>query len=151
MTHGKSRTEHVTDSDRRLSDHEWRLKMAAEGKAIYVPGLSDEEVKAKLKKKQLGGPVNVPVPTWPDYPDAISPIEAWEQAQAVRCGNHAKTPEQQEPAMINFSVTEDQYRKFQQATGEAPYLLEHAGHVFDFLVSLQAELLPNSWTDFRLT
>ena len=40
--------------------------------------------------------------------------------------------------MINFSVTEDQYRRFEQATGEAPYLLAHAGHVFDFLVSVKA-------------
>ena len=40
--------------------------------------------------------------------------------------------------MINFSVTEDQYRMFEQAAGEAPYLLAHAGHVFDFLVSVKA-------------
>lgn len=36
-----------TVSEDKLSDHEWRLKMAAEGKAVYVPGWSDEEVKAK--------------------------------------------------------------------------------------------------------
>ncbi|SMX50920.1 hypothetical protein [Maliponia aquimaris] len=35
-------------SDAQLSDHEWRLKMAREGKAIYVPGKTEEEVKARL-------------------------------------------------------------------------------------------------------
>ncbi len=91
--------------------------MAAEGKAIYVPGRCIEEVKA-------GGPVHVPQRPMPDYPDAISPIEAWEQPQAAR-DNPAKTHEQQGPAMINFSVTEDQYGMFEQAAGEAPQPAPH--------------------------
>lgn len=31
--------------DASLSDHEWRLKMAAEGKAVYVPGKSQDDPK----------------------------------------------------------------------------------------------------------
>lgn len=38
----------MTDTDDKLSDHEWKLKMAAEGKAFYLPGRSVEEVKAEL-------------------------------------------------------------------------------------------------------
>ncbi|KHQ52999.1 hypothetical protein [Mameliella alba] len=36
-------------SDAHLTDHEWRLKQAAEGKAIYSPGKTDEQVKAEMK------------------------------------------------------------------------------------------------------
>lgn len=31
-----------------MTDHEWRLKMAAEGRAFYRPGRSAEEVRAEL-------------------------------------------------------------------------------------------------------
>lgn len=34
-------------SDEHLSDHEWRLKQAREGKAIYIPGKTTAQVKAE--------------------------------------------------------------------------------------------------------
>ena len=37
--------------DARLSDHEWRLKVAAEGKAIYVQGKSAEEWRADFERR----------------------------------------------------------------------------------------------------
>ena len=174
------------DADKLLTDHEWRLKMAAEGKAIYVPGRSDEEVKAELRKRPLielsevpggfciantrtgssryvsdetgkplfpkatspmdvrkhdqaaiaGGPVQVPVPVWPEYPDAISPIEAWEQAQAAR-ENQTKAQEQEEQAMITVSMTQEQWNRFEQATGAVPYLLSNAGDAFNYLFAVR--------------
>lgn len=33
------------------TDHEWRLRQAREGKAIYVPGKTDEEVRANMARK----------------------------------------------------------------------------------------------------
>lgn len=38
----------MTDIDATLSDHEWRLKMAAEGKAFYIPGKTVEQVEAEM-------------------------------------------------------------------------------------------------------
>jgi len=38
-------------SDAHLSDHEWRLKMAAEGKALYTPGKTDEEWHAEQDRR----------------------------------------------------------------------------------------------------
>lgn len=45
----------MADTDALLSDHEWKLKMAAEGKAIYVPGKTAEQIKADFaaQAKQL--------------------------------------------------------------------------------------------------
>jgi hypothetical protein len=50
-----------SDPDSHLSDHEWRLKMSQEGKAIYVPGKTVEEMKAakteactKVKLRKVG-------------------------------------------------------------------------------------------------
>ncbi len=34
-------------SDAHLTDHEWKLKMAAEGRAIYQPGKTVEQIKAE--------------------------------------------------------------------------------------------------------
>lgn len=45
ITHPETLTS--TMNDDHLSDHEWRLKQAAEGKAIYVPGKPVEQVKAE--------------------------------------------------------------------------------------------------------
>lgn len=42
------------ESDMSLTDHEWRLKMAAEGKAFYLPGKSVDEVKANAVEMGLG-------------------------------------------------------------------------------------------------
>ena len=39
-------------TDQHLSDHEWRLKMAAEGKAFYLPGKTDEEVAAERAERE---------------------------------------------------------------------------------------------------
>ena len=36
-------------TDEHLSDHQWRLKMADEGKALYIPGKTIEQVKAERK------------------------------------------------------------------------------------------------------
>lgn len=44
----------MTDFDAPLSDHEWKLKMAAEGKAIYIPGKTAEEIKAEMAAKAEG-------------------------------------------------------------------------------------------------
>lgn len=43
-----------------LTDHEWRLKMAAEGRAFYISGKTTEQMKAKQKKKEdaLNHPVS---------------------------------------------------------------------------------------------
>lgn len=45
----------MADTDALLSDHEWKLKMAAEGKVIYVPGKTAEHIKAEMaaQAKQL--------------------------------------------------------------------------------------------------
>ncbi|TCP43361.1 hypothetical protein [Rhodovulum marinum] len=48
-------------SDAHLTDHEWKLKMAREGKAIYVPGKTDEQVKAELKAETMTDPKDTPV------------------------------------------------------------------------------------------
>ena len=41
----------MTYPDAFLSDHEWKLKMAAEGKALYIPGKTAEETKAEMAAK----------------------------------------------------------------------------------------------------
>lgn len=38
----------MTYSDAFLSDHEWKLKMAAEGNAVYILGKTAEEIKAEI-------------------------------------------------------------------------------------------------------
>lgn len=38
------------------TDHEWRLRQAREGRAIYLPGKSIEEVKASMAMKANKGP-----------------------------------------------------------------------------------------------
>ncbi len=39
-------------SDAHLTDHEWKLKMAAEGKAVYVPGKTEEQIMAERKERE---------------------------------------------------------------------------------------------------
>ena len=39
-----------SDPDEMLSDHEWKTKMAVEGKAIYVPGKTVAEVVRETAK-----------------------------------------------------------------------------------------------------
>jgi hypothetical protein len=52
MTEEKSKAQRQSDPDASLTDHQWRLKMAAEGKAIYVPGKSlDEQIEAEAKRR----------------------------------------------------------------------------------------------------
>lgn len=41
----------MTYPDAFLSDHEWKLKMAAEGNAVYIPGKTAEEIKAEMAAK----------------------------------------------------------------------------------------------------
>lgn len=38
-------------SDEHLTDHEWKLKMAAEGRAFYMPGKTKAEIEAELATK----------------------------------------------------------------------------------------------------
>jgi hypothetical protein len=45
-------TDHATFDDAHLTDHEWRLKMAAEGKALYLPGKTVEEMLAEDEKRK---------------------------------------------------------------------------------------------------
>lgn len=91
----------ATDDDA-LTDHEWRLKMAAEGKAIYIPGRSVEPVKKS-------------------YRSIMDPTKA----------NNFE-----EDKMINVSMTDEQWDKFEKATGEVPYLLTHASNIFTLLYSV---------------
>ncbi len=42
----------MTTPDAFLSDHEWRLKMAAEGKAIYIPGKTPKQIAAERMREQ---------------------------------------------------------------------------------------------------
>ncbi len=42
------------DDDSHLSDHEWKLKMAAQGKAVYVPGKTVDEAKAAAAQRAAG-------------------------------------------------------------------------------------------------
>jgi len=42
-------------TDAALSDHECKLRMASEGKAIYLPGKSVEEMKAELAAEAKAG------------------------------------------------------------------------------------------------
>lgn len=47
-----------SDPDEMLSDHQWKTKMAAEGKAIYVPGktvaeMAEQTAKASAQKVKL--------------------------------------------------------------------------------------------------
>lgn len=52
MTEAKSKAQRQSDPDASLTDHQWRLKMAAEGKAIYVPGKPlDEQIEAEAKRR----------------------------------------------------------------------------------------------------
>lgn len=65
-------------ADEHLSDHEWKLKMAAEGKAIYIPGKTTEQVKAEMAQKERAQNeqckclVEMPFGTWKNLPDALS-------------------------------------------------------------------------------
>lgn len=47
MTRAKSQKGQQPASDEHLTDHEWRLKMAAEGKAFYLPGRSVIDLRPK--------------------------------------------------------------------------------------------------------
>lgn len=125
MTGAKSKTNEQPNSDAHLTDHEWRLKMAAEGKAFYVPGKSVAEIKAEIGQSVT-------------FPDAVSPIQAWQDARAAGGNNQAIRNGQEGQAMINVAMTEEQYRKFEGAMGEVPYLLSHAGNVFDFLFAVRS-------------
>lgn len=49
------------DPDAQLSDHEWRLKQAAEGKALYIPGKSVEQMKAQMAAEAAQGQSLIPV------------------------------------------------------------------------------------------
>lgn len=40
-------------ADAQLTDHEWWLKMAAEGKALYLPGKTVEEMKAAMEERKM--------------------------------------------------------------------------------------------------
>lgn len=77
-------------SDAHLSDHEWKLKMAAEGKAIYIPGKTTEQVKAEMAQKERARNeqckclVEMPFGTWQNLPDALSEaVYALRSAQAA--------------------------------------------------------------------
>ncbi len=77
-------------SDAHLSDHEWKLKMASEGKAIYIPGKTTEQVKAEMAQKEKARNekceclVEMPFGTWQNLPDALSEaVYALRSAQAA--------------------------------------------------------------------
>lgn len=54
MTRAKSTTAQPPTSDDHLTDHEWRLKMAAEGKAYYRPGKTvAESIAAETERRTL--------------------------------------------------------------------------------------------------
>lgn len=124
MTQAKSKTAQQPASDAHLSDHEWRLKMAAEGKAFYVPGRSVAEVKAEIGQSVT-------------FPDAVSPIQAWQDARAAGGNNQAIRNGQEGQAMINVAMTTDEWAIYQKALNEVPYLLIHASNVFKYLYAVQ--------------
>ena len=55
MKHDTPKDTIQPDPDAHLSDHQWRMKMAAEGKALYVSGRDTDELRATLQKKQAVG------------------------------------------------------------------------------------------------
>lgn len=65
------------DPDAHLSDHEWRLKMAAEGKAIYIPGKTVEEVlddraaQAEARARKVSRPVTLSEEDWSGVDTAL--------------------------------------------------------------------------------
>ena len=107
-------------------------KNERDGRAIYVPGRSVEEVKAELAGQ--------------DNAERLREIEAEVDmalakfAENQRQHGHTKTQmlNIKDSAMITVTMTAEQFSKFESATGEVPYLLSHAGNVFDFLYSVKA-------------
>lgn len=90
-------------------EEDYRVKNAREGRAVYVPGRSVEEVRAEIAKLQ--GRLNTP---------------------------KANTKSKGAEPVITVTMTEQQFSTFENATAEVPYLLSHAGNVFDFLFSVKA-------------
>ena len=45
------------------TDHEFKTRMAAEGRAVYVPGKTDEQIRAEMaaEKERRGKPVSVTI------------------------------------------------------------------------------------------
>lgn len=54
----------MSDGLEHLSDHEWRLEMARQGRAIYVPGKTSEEIRAARAEQESRNaePVAILVP-----------------------------------------------------------------------------------------
>lgn len=67
-------------TDDHLSDHEWRMKMAHEGRASYIPGKTFDEVKVERMARDRAAvdavaySVELPAGLWADLPDAISEL-----------------------------------------------------------------------------
>ena len=85
-------------ADDMLSDHEWKLKMAAEGKAVYLPGKSVEEMKAELlaetaaKEGQSSRVITLPQEDWSAIDTAIP--DTIEILHDVRCLLHSMAYEE---------------------------------------------------------
>lgn len=99
----------ATATDMSDGEEDYRLKAAREGLAIYVPGRSVEEVRAEIAKSQG-------------------------RARAANANSYDESTEQ----MITVTMTEAQFSSIESATGEVPYLLSHAGNVFEFLFRIKA-------------
>ena len=69
-----------SDPDEMLSDHEWKTKMAAEGKAVYIPGKTVAEVvretaKASAEVNQtVSRKVKISAALWSELDTAIPDI-----------------------------------------------------------------------------
>ena len=84
MTRAKSTTTQQPVSDDHLTDHEWRLKMAAEGKAYYLPGKTvSESIAAEAERQTRAVPctINLTEEEWrgldtaiPDVLDVMSDV-----------------------------------------------------------------------------
>ena len=77
MTRAKAKTDNQPDPDAHLSDHQWRMKMAAEGKALYVSGRdTDALIAAETDRRTLLQPRMVELTTeeWSGIDTAIPDI-----------------------------------------------------------------------------
>lgn len=100
-------------SDEHLTDHEWRLKMAAEGKAIYVPGKTVEQVKAELENE--GG------------------RKARHSSGAA--ANFPETKASSESGKITIALTREEADCFRRAADEAIYHYSNVRAIFEMLWS----------------
>jgi hypothetical protein len=113
-------------------EEEYSVKAAREGRAIYVPGRTVEEVKAELAVQADADRLRV------IEAEVDMALAKFAENQVQHGKAKPKLLNMKDSAMITVTMTEAQFSKFESATGEVPYLLSHAGNVFDLLYSIKA-------------